>query len=57
MILWLNGTFGVGETTTAALIRQREPSWRLFDPEWVGYMLRAHLSDLEFRDFQLRPIL
>lgn len=46
MILWLNGPFGVGKTTTANAIRQQEPIWRLFDPEGVGYMLRASLGDL-----------
>ncbi|WUK74690.1 ATP-binding protein [Kribbella sp. NBC_00359] len=28
---------------------------RLFDPEHVGYMLRANLSDQEFTDFQQLP--
>jgi len=55
MIVWLNGTFGVGKTTTAETIKERAPEWRLFDPEWVGYMLRANLSDLKFSDFQELP--
>jgi broad-specificity NMP kinase len=52
MILWLNGTFGVGKTTTARAIQQAEPGWRLFDPETVGYMLTANLRDQEIHDFQ-----
>jgi hypothetical protein len=55
VILWINGTFGVGKTTTANLIVQRAPVWRLFDPEWVGYMLRANLGDRDFADFQELP--
>ncbi len=52
VVLWINGTFGVGKTTTARVLRVREPSWRLFDPESVGYMLMASLSDLDVDDFQ-----
>ena len=55
VILWINGTFGVGKTTTAKVIREQDPAWRLFDPEWVGYMLRANLSDLDIGDFQQLP--
>jgi cytidylate kinase len=52
MLLWINGTFGVGKTTTARAIRENAPHWRLFDPEWVGYLLREHLRDLPVDDFQ-----
>ena len=55
MILWINGAFGVGKTTTARIVREREPSWRLFDPESVGYLLRANLADLDVYDFQDLP--
>jgi hypothetical protein len=52
MILWLNGAFGVGKTTTAGIITRDSPGFRPFDPEWVGYMLRANLTDLDLADFQ-----
>lgn len=55
MIIWLNGTFGVGKTTTASLLLDRVPSSRVFDPEHVGYMLSANFSDHEFSDFQDLP--
>lgn len=55
MLLWLNGTFGVGKTTTAREIVERSPGWRMFDPESVGLMLRANLSDRQFDDFQELP--
>ena len=56
MILWLNGAFGVGKTTTANLLCERTATLRLFDPEWVGYMLTANLTGIEIADFQdLRP--
>lgn len=55
MIIWLNGTFGVGKTTTAAALKEQLPGWRLFDPETVGVMLRGTLADLPVSDFQLWP--
>lgn len=39
MILWLNGTHGVGKTTTSALVQQLIPDSRVFDAEKVGEML------------------
>lgn len=54
MIVWINGTFGVGKTTTAiAILGQTD--WRMFDPEHVGYLLAGNLRDLDFDDFQDLP--
>lgn len=55
MILWLNGTFGVGKTSTATELAGILPGARQFDPEWVGYMLKANLADQDFADFQELP--
>jgi broad-specificity NMP kinase len=33
MLVWINGTFGVGKTTTAKALTDRLPGHRLFDPE------------------------
>lgn len=55
MIVWLNGTFGCGKTTTAAELRSSIPSSRVFDPETVGYMLRSNLADHPVTDFQQWP--
>lgn len=52
MIIWLNGTFGAGKTTTARQLVRALPEVRLFDPEYVGYMVAEHLRDHEFTDFQ-----
>jgi adenylylsulfate kinase-like enzyme len=52
VILWINGAFGVGKTTTAQAIRERAPAWRLFDPENVGLLLATSLSGIDFNDFQ-----
>jgi len=54
VIIWINGTFGVGKTTTANLISRRA-QWRIFDPEHVGYLLAANLKDHTFDDFQDLP--
>jgi hypothetical protein len=52
MLVWINGPFGGGKTAVAKRLVERDPEYRLFDPEWVGYMLRANLSDFETSDFQ-----
>ncbi|MBO9555458.1 AAA family ATPase [Cellulomonas sp.] len=39
MIVWLNGTHGVGKTTTSALVQQLLPDARVLDAEKVGETL------------------
>ncbi|WP_284753519.1 AAA family ATPase [Arthrobacter sp. efr-133-R2A-120] len=39
MIVWLNGTHGVGKTTTSALVQQLLPDARVLDAEKVGEVL------------------
>jgi hypothetical protein len=39
MILLLNGSFGIGKTTVARLLRQVLPGSAIYDPEWVGLVL------------------
>jgi chloramphenicol 3-O-phosphotransferase len=55
VIVWLNGAFGVGKTTTALRLPGLVPGSRLFDPETVGYMLRPNLADHAVSDFQHWP--
>jgi AAA domain len=55
VLVWMNGPFGVGKTTTAERIREHDPRWRIFDPEHVGYLLRANLVGVTFDDFQDLP--
>jgi hypothetical protein len=55
VIIWLNGTFGAGKTSTATELAGILPAARQFDPEWVGCMLKANLADLDFNDFQQLP--
>ncbi len=52
MIIWLNGTFGAGKTTTAKALESSWPSSRQFDPEWVGYALSRNLANQSFTNFQ-----
>ena len=54
VIVWINGTFGVGKTTTAQAIAART-DWRTFDPEHVGFLLAGNMRDLAFDDFQDLP--
>lgn len=55
MIVWVNGAFGAGKTTTAAELLTLIPDSRLFDPETVGYMLIPNLADRWPGDFQHWP--
>lgn len=55
MIVWLNGTFGVGKTTTSGKLVALSEQLRHFDPEWVGYMLANNLADHAVTDFQQYP--
>lgn len=55
VIIWLNGTFGAGKTTTAAALLPMLGGFRVFDPETVGYMLAPNLTDLPVSDFQHWP--
>jgi hypothetical protein len=56
VIIWINGTFGSGKTTTGTLLVEQDARLRLFDPEWVGTMLANNLADHDFTDFQqLQP--
>lgn len=55
MIVWLNGTFGVGKTTTSALLAELLPDARIFDAETVGYMIRPILASVPVADFQDHP--
>lgn len=52
MIIWLNGTLGVGKTTAATALLGLIGGPRIFDPETVGYMLQSNLADLSVSDFQ-----
>jgi adenylylsulfate kinase-like enzyme len=52
VIIWLNGTFGVGKTSTADRLKAMVPDSRVFDPEIVGDMLRRVLSDRPDTDYQ-----
>lgn len=56
MIIWLNGTFGVGKTTTARGVVGHLPCARIFDPEEVGYMLAQVMVHEPVDDFQDRPL-
>src|SRR5215468_817380 len=40
MIVMINGSFGVGKTTIAKLLRRSLPGSAIYDPEWVGFVLK-----------------
>ena len=51
-VLWLDGAFGAGKTTTAERILRRRPEWLLLDPELVGALLWEHDPSLRGQDFR-----
>ena len=55
MIVWINGAFGSGKTTTAGLLTKRLEGAKVFDPEYVGYMLMPFV-DSATGDFQDLPL-
>jgi ribosomal protein S18 acetylase RimI-like enzyme len=53
VIIWLNGPFGVGKTTTAQALLRRRPQAVCFDPEPFGAALRHTVANVETApDFQ-----
>ncbi|MFJ5045558.1 AAA family ATPase [Streptomyces anulatus] len=57
MIIWLNGPFGGGKTTTAHQLHQQLPTSLITDPEEIGFVLRKSIGDHPTRqgDFQDYP--
>ncbi|MFD2077618.1 hypothetical protein SAMN05421678_112130 [Actinopolymorpha cephalotaxi] len=55
MIVWLNGPFGAGKTSTAAELVRLLPKSRIFDSEQVGFMLGHVLTTEPVADFQDHP--
>jgi len=57
MILWLNGAFGAGKTTTATELNRRLPKSFIYDPENVGDFIvnntNGLFSDGDFQDIPL----
>jgi hypothetical protein len=39
MIILINGSFGIGKTTVARLLRRRVPRSLVYNPEWAGSIL------------------
>jgi len=57
MILWINGAFGSGKTTTANKLHRRLPNSFIYDPENVGYFIRQNTNGLfSAGDFQDIPL-
>lgn len=53
LLVWLNGTFAVGKTSTAASLSSLWPGSIVLDPEEIGVGLRAWTpEDAWVRDFQ-----
>jgi len=59
MILWINGAFGSGKTTTAFELRRRikNPKSFIYDPENAGYFMWKNSANIlkkgDFQDYEL----
>jgi hypothetical protein len=53
VIVWINGPFGAGKSTVAELLAGRWPEATVFDPEYLGFLLRSwHPPGVVVDDFQ-----
>ena len=55
MIIWLNGSFGVGKTTIAENLKENMTNSIIYDPEKVGMFLYKTLPEKkdDFQDYEL----
>src|SRR5688500_18417111 len=49
-MIWINGPFGVGKSTTATAVAARIPKAIVIDPEKIGYVLQRLTGAKDFRD-------
>jgi hypothetical protein len=57
MIIWINGAFGSGKTTTAFELHKRLDNSYVYDPENIGFFLRRNMpADIIQGDFQDQPL-
>jgi adenylylsulfate kinase-like enzyme len=53
MIIWINGTFGSGKTTTAYELHKRVENSFVFDSERFGFVLMKNVpKEIAKADFQ-----
>lgn len=55
MIIWINGSFGVGKTTVAENLKEKIDKSTIYDPEKIGMFLSNTLQTKEddFQDYKL----
>ncbi|BFH13703.1 hypothetical protein J6TS7_38700 [Paenibacillus dendritiformis] len=57
MIVWVNGAFGSGKTTTAYELHRRIPGSFVYDPENAGFFIRKNVPhEMKRSDFQDYPM-
>ncbi|ELS5744701.1 hypothetical protein R5P28_005151 [Escherichia coli] len=56
MIVWINGPFGAGKTTLAERLRDRRPGSLIFDPEEIGFVVKATVPKPGSGDYQDLPV-
>lgn len=55
MIIWINGSFGVGKTTVAEKLKEKIDKSIIYDPEKIGMFLSSTLltKENDFQDYKL----
>lgn len=50
MIIWINGAFGSGKTTTSYELERRIPNSFVYDPENIGFFIRKNVPKPMWKD-------
>lgn len=55
MIIWINGSFGVGKTTIAEILKCKIKNSIIYDPEKIGEFLNSIMPEKkeDFQDYEL----
>jgi cytidylate kinase len=57
MVVFINGSFGIGKTTVSRLLAQQLPHSTIYDPEFLGVVLQRITRVNDFQDLKTWRVL